>query len=98
MILPCERFAKTGEIRIQYLDPPALMLFDCRFSANKMQRRPLLGTCLCENESPRREVEGSQPEFSRNFCAAAFPVETAGNHQMKDEIEISFHLNHNALP
>src|SRR5919109_1717988 len=58
----------------------------------------MLGTRLREQQRAGREIECCETDLGRRLRSGRAPLEPAGDHQMEDEKELSFHLPHDALP
>ncbi len=58
------------------------------FIAEDMQRRTTFGACLCENEGSVGEIEGCKILSSAEFCVWQSPMQTSGNHEMKNQPQI----------
>src|SRR5437867_55302 len=65
--------------------------------AHHMERRALLCTRLGEYERPGGEVERGEIDPASEPCRGRSPVETARDHEVDDEEELVFELDHDAL-
>jgi hypothetical protein len=54
-----------------------------RFEAfDEVERRPLLATCLGENQGSLLEVEGGETTLLRRHGSKRLPAQAAGDHEM----------------
>src|SRR5689334_25210931 len=97
MILARERVAKAREIGIENFQSAAPVLPQSSFAADQMQRRALFRSRFGEHERARGKIQRSEAQLPRERRTRRLPVQTAGNHEVNDQIKIVFERDDDAL-
>ena len=98
MVLLNEPFGELGETGFQNLQAAPRELLESLLSAHEPQRSAALGAGFGENQSPVREIERSEADFSRHLRARWHPAQTAGDHQVDHQEQIVLQLEDDSLP
>src|ERR1700722_2976756 len=92
-----ERFAEGVEIAGEHVDSPGIDGTQPILALEEMQRRAALGSRFREHERSMRKVEGGEVLPPCQLRSWWTPVQAAGNHQVKDQPEITVEADSNAL-
>src|SRR5688572_28067643 len=81
----------------EYLQGASVELTERVLPANHVNGCSLLRSGFRQNQSARRKVESSKPDFSLDGRRWHFPLQTSRYHQMKDHEKIVFEAEYDLL-
>jgi hypothetical protein len=79
------------------LDAAGIKRAVCILSGEEMHLRALLGARFGQEERAVREVERGHAQLAWDLRARLAPAEPAGDHEVDDDLVISFEVQHDAL-
>jgi len=85
VVSPREGRAKGRERRFQHLEPTRVEATERGLASGDGKRRASLRAGFCQEERAGRKIEGGQAQPPWDLRSGAPPVETAGDHQMKND-------------
>jgi hypothetical protein len=89
--------AEAGEVRGEDFDAAGIEVVKGLLAADEMERSAALGAGFREDERTGGEIEGGEGVASGEFGLGRAPVETAGDHEVKNQPEIAFNTDGDAL-
>ncbi len=97
VVLGGEHRAERLERRAHHLDSAAIVRSKRVLAFDQVERGPLLGARLAQDERARREVEGGEPDLPRQLGARFLPGEATGDHQVDHQVQVAVEVDHDAL-
>ena len=82
---------------VEHLEAAGIVGGERRRAARDIERRPLLGAGLGEQQRPGREVEGREPDPAGRLGPVPLPTQTAGDHQVENDVQVAGEAEHDAL-
>ena len=92
-----QRAANAASVASSTSSPPGSCCGQRRRAPDDMKRRPPLVPASVSISVPVVEIERQQTDLAGNLRAGRLPAEPPGDHQVKDEEQLAFGLDHDAL-
>src|SRR5215469_4145554 len=96
-VLGGQRRAEGFEIGGEWVEAARVERAQACFSANHMERGATLGAGFGEDEGAVGKIEGGEVAAAGEFGMGWFPVQAAGDHEVKNQPEIVVETNGDAL-
>jgi hypothetical protein len=95
--LRLQRGPKGGEVGGENVESTGVVRGERCGAAHHVQRRPVLLARLGEEQGAARKIERGKADLAGRLGAPFPPLESPGDHQMKDQEDLVFHLPHDPL-
>ena len=97
MVLSGEALREGRKVGVEYFESATLKGNQPLLPDHEVDRGPSLGAGLGKEEQSIGELEDSQHQFPADLLDERVPAQTAGDHQMNDDEEVSFEREHDPL-
>src|SRR5258708_8826654 len=97
VVFPGERGPKALQVRVDHFKSAAVEAIDQASAAHQVERGSFLRAGLGEQQRAVGEIETRQPTAPGDFPALCKPMQPTGDHQMKNQEQISLQLEDDPL-
>jgi hypothetical protein len=93
----CKRGAKRIKIAGEDIDATGVKRTQVRFATDDVQGRAMLGARFGKHQGSMGKIESGQHLTTGQFCFGGSPVQTAGDHKMKNQPQTALDPDRNAF-